>query len=430
MMCRVSILLGLSCWASLASGAPGEWSRFRGPNGSGLSEATTIPITWSADDYNWHVELPGIGHSSPVICGQRLFVTCGDPDTAERKIICLNTADGSTLWQRTFASQAFAQHHDNSYATATPAADGQGVVVVWPSSQQITLLALAPDGSDMWRRELGPLVGPHGAGASPVIVNDLVVLANEQEDYKVLARVMGQENPDGAAGESFLIAVDRLTGETRWKLPRTSTLAPFSTPCVLTTSDGRQELIFSSTSHGITAVDATSGQVTWQVPDVFTDRCVSSPIVAAGLVFASYGHGSTGNLLLAVRPGARQPAAEPTTVYEVTRNVPLVPTPLVANDRLYLWGDNGVVSCLDAPTGRLIWRVRVAGDFFGSPVHVAGRLYCIAKNGDVVVLAASDTFQELARVPLGEPSFSTPAVADGTMYLRTKSHLYSLGGKK
>ena len=108
--------------------------------------------------------------------------------------------------------------------------------------------------------------------------------------------------------------------------------------------------------------------------------------------------------------------------------MPLVPTPLVVGERLFLWTDGGVVSCLEVSTGKVIWRERVAGDFFGSPVCVANRLYCIAKNGDVVVLAASDTFQELARVPLGEPSFSTPAVADGVMYLRTSGHLYSLGG--
>jgi outer membrane protein assembly factor BamB len=427
MMCRGGSLLSLLCLASWVWGAPEEWDRFRGPNGSGLSDATTVPTTWTEDDYNWKVELPGVGHSSPVICGQRLYLTCADANTAERRIICLSTVDGSTVWRRDFPSHTFAQHRDNGYATATPAVDSRGVVVTWATSEDVTLLALSYDGSELWRRSLGPFIGPHGAASSPIIVDDLVVLANEQEDYKALARVMGREDPNGIAGESFILAVNRMTGETMWQVPRKSTLAPYSTPCIYRPDGGATEIIFSSTSHGITALDAASGKVSWEVTDVFDDRCVSSPIVAAGLVLASYGHGTGGALCLAVRPGS--PDSKPSIAYEVKHSVPLVPTPLVVGQRLFFWGDNGIISCLNVSTGKLIWRERVEGDFFGSPVCVADRLYCAAKNGDVVVLAVADACQELARVSLGEPSFATPAVADGVMYLRTASHLYSLGGK-
>jgi outer membrane protein assembly factor BamB len=421
-------MLYLLILVASAGGAQPDWNRFRGPNGCGLSDAATIPETWKDDDYNWKTALPGTGHSSPVVFGQQVFVTCADANTAERRIVCISTADGSVRWRRDYPSQTVAQHHDNGYATATPAVDSRGVVVTWATSQEVVLLALAHDGTEMWRRDLGPFIGPHGTGTSPVIVDDLVVLANEQEDFKALARVMGREDPHGVAGESFLIGVDRLTGETRWQVPRKSSLAPYSTPCVHKPADGSPELIFSSTSHGVTAIDVASGKVNWEVPDVFADRCVGSPVVAAGLVLASYGHGTAGALCLAVRPGSPAPPREPSVAYEVNSCVPLVPTPLVVGERLFLWTDGGVVSCLEVSTGKVIWRERVAGDFFGSPVCVANRLYCIAKNGDVVVLAASDTFQELARVPLGEPSFSTPAVADGVMYLRTSGHLYSLGG--
>ncbi|MHB8861863.1 MAG: outer membrane protein assembly factor BamB family protein, partial [Pirellulaceae bacterium] len=406
------------------------WDRFRGPNGSGLSDATTVPASWTENAYNWKVQLPGTGHSSPVVFGHHLFVTCADANTAERRIVCLNTADGSTVWRRDYPSRSLAQHPDNGYATATPAVDSRGVVVTWASAQEVVLLALTPDGTDMWRRELGPFIGPHGTGTSPLIVNDLVVLANEQEDYKALARAMGREDPNGLMGESFLIAVDRVTGETKWKVPRKSTLAPYSTPCLHRPENGSPELIFSSTSHGITAIDVASGNVNWEVADIFSDRCVGSPVTASGLIVAGYGHGTGGALCVAVRPGSQSPPREPSVAFEIKRSVPLVPTPLIVGERLFLWADSGVVTCLELPTGNLIWRERVAGDFFGSPVCIGNRLYCIAKNGDVVVLAASDTFQELARVSLGEPSFATPAVADGVMYLRTASHLYSLGGQR
>ncbi len=403
-----------------------EWNRFRGPNGSGVSDAATVPAEWTNGDYNWKVTLPGEGHSSPVVFGERVFLTCGDGETAERRIVCLSAVDGETIWRRDYPSHTYRQHRDNGYATATPAVDSEGVVITWATLEEVVLLALDPDGEEMWRRDLGPFVGPHGVGSSPILVDDLVVLANEQEDYQLLARLLGREEK-GPAGESFLIAVDRKTGETRWKVPRKTTLASYSTPCVHRLEDGSSEIVFTGTSHGITAVDVATGEVKWEIPDVFDDRCVGSPVVASGLVIAGYGHGVTGKLCLA----ARAPAAgqEPSIAYEVRSSVPLVPTPLVAGKRLFLWADNGVVTCLDLSTGEVIWRKRVSGSFYGSPVCVADRLYCIARNGDVVVLAAADEFEELARVPLGERSFATPAVSGGVMYLRTATHLFSLGGK-
>lgn len=420
------IAAGLLCLLPGAVLAAEDWNRFRGPNGSGVSDANSVPTEWTDEDYNWKVTLLGEGHSSPVVFGKRIFLTCGDAETAERQIVCLNAADGKTIWRRVYPSHTYRQHRDNGYATATPAVDGEGVVVTWATLEEVVLLALDHDGEEMWRRDLGPFVGPHGVGSSPILVAGLVVLANEQEDYKLLARLLGREEK-GPSGESFLIAVDRRTGETRWKVPRKTTLASYSTPCVNRLEDGSTEIIFTGTSHGITAIDAATGKVTWEILDVFEDRCVGSPVVASGLVFAGYGHGVTGKLCLAARGPATD--REPSIAYEVRSSVPLVPTPLAVGTRLFLWADNGVVTCLNLPTGDVIWRKRVSGSFYGSPICVADRLYCIARNGDVVVLAAADEFEELARVPLGEASFATPAVSGGVMYLRTATHLFSLGGK-
>ncbi len=420
----VFLLLGSPTYA-----AGQEWARFRGPNGSGLSDATTVPVKWTDRDYNWKVELPGVGHGSPVLWGERIFVTCGDPDTARRTILCLDTADGHTVWRRDYPSKTFRQHRSNSYATATPAVDADGVVVTWTTPQEVVLLALDADGRQRWRRSLGPYVGMHGSGSSPIIVEDLVVLANDQEDLKFLASLMGRENPTGPSGKSFLIAVDRHTGATRWQVPRRTTLSAYSTPCLVRPDGGPPELIFTSTSHGVTAVDPATGKVNWEVDDVFRDRCVGSPVWTPGLVIAGYGHGSRGSLCVAVRPGSRSEGRRPALAYEITKSVPLVPTPLVHRGRLLLWGDDGVVTCLKVSGREVIWRQRVGGSFYGSPVCVNNRLYCIARDGEVVVLAAGEKFAVLARVPLGEPSYATPAVSGGVMYLRTSSHLFSLGGR-
>jgi len=429
---RQSLLAGVAVMLSISFGGragEGQWSRFRGPNGTGISDATTVPAKWTEKDCNWKVKLPGIGHSSPVLWGNRIFVTCGERKTARRMMLCLDTADGRTLWQRDYPSRTHRQHRDNSYGTATPAVDADGLVVTWGTPQEVVLLALDLEGREVWRRGLGPYVGDHGTGASPIIVNDLVVLQNDQEDPKAIPGMYGP-NPTRAAGKSFLVAVDRKTGQTRWQVERRTWMSAYSTPCVSRSVEGRPELIFTSTAHGITAVDAATGKVNWEIDDVFKDRCVCSPVLAPGLVIAGFGYGTRGARFVAVRPGSREKGLAPRLAYDVRKPVPLVPTPLVKDGRLFLWGDDGIVACLRAASGEVVWRRRVGGRFYGSPVWVSNRLYCISKKGEVVVLAAADKFEVLARVPLGEPSFATPAVADGVMYLRTRSHLFSLGGSR
>jgi len=407
--------------------AEGEWSRFRGPNGSGTSDAATVPVKWTEKDYNWRVTLPGVGHSSPVVWGQRIFVTCGDPKTARRTVVCVSAADGRTLWRRDYSSMAYAQHPDSGYATATPVADADGVIVTWTTPEEVTLLALDLDGRQLWRRNLGPFVAVQGSGSSPIIYGDLVVLANDQENPSLIPG--HKKDPPEPIGKSSIVAVDRKTGRTRWQIDRPTAFSSLATPCVYQAEDGRPRLIFSSTLHGITAVDPTAGKIDWELDQNFADRCVSSPVTAPGLVIAGYGAGLRGTRYVALRPDVREKDGKPAVAYEVKKAISLVPTPLVKDGRLFFWTDDGVVSCLRVANGDLVWCERVGGSFYSSPVCVHDRLYCIAKSGEVVVLAAADHFEVLARVPLGEQSFATPAVAGGVMYLRTRSHLFSLGGK-
>jgi outer membrane protein assembly factor BamB len=419
-------IAGLLCSTGSYAGE-GEWSRFRGPNGSGISQATTVPAKWTEKDYNWKVPLPGVGHSSPVVWERRVFVTCGDAKTARRTVVCLAAADGHTLWQRDYPSTTYAQHPDSDYATATPAVDGHGVILTWTTPEEVTLLALDLEGRQLWRRHLGPFIAVQGSGSSPILCGDLVVLANDQENPSLIPG--HKKDPPEPIGKSFLIALDRRTGQTRWQIDRPTAFSSLATPCVCPSADGRQHLIFTSTIHGITAVDPATGKIQWELDQDFSDRCVGSPVVGDGLVIAGCGKGLRGTRCVAVRPDWQTKEAKPAVAYELTKALSLVPTPLVKDGRLFFWGDDGVVSCLRVASGELVWRERVGGSYYSSPVWVDHRLYCIARNGDVVVVAAADKFQLLARVPLGEPSFATPAVAGGVMYLRTRGHLYSLGGK-
>ncbi len=414
MHCRTCFVL-LFCAVSLLpsrSASGQQWTRFRGPNGGGECDASTIPTTWTSEDYNWRVELPGIGHSSPVIWGDRVFVTCADEEDATRIVRCLDTSDGSLIWEQSFESTTYKKHQFNSYAAATPAVDKDHVYVSWSTPQQYTLVALdRAKGEVVWRRNLEPYKGQHGSGASPILFEEMLIVPNDQPE------------------NSSAIALERMTGETRWRTELPIRKGGYATPCIYRPTGGEPQLILSGSAYGLHSLDPRTGEKIWQM-SLFKDRVVCSPMIASGLIIVGSGEGGRGTRMVAVRPGDPGQGVEPEVVYEMKAPMPYVCTPVVYGDLLFLWFDLGVVTCLDAPTGEIHWQERIGGNYFGSPVRVADRIYCISRKGEMVVLAAADEYELLARVDLEERSNSTPAIADGVMYLRTASHLMALGGKE
>ncbi|MFH1923089.1 MAG: PQQ-binding-like beta-propeller repeat protein [Planctomycetota bacterium] len=413
MMCRG--VLALVC--SLALTCPStvlaqHWPRFRGPNGAGTSEATTIPAHWTSADYHWRVELPGIGYSSPVVWGDRLFVTSGLEEDATQIIRCLRATDGGLTWERRFESTTHPKHQFNCYASSTPAVDADHVYYCFATPEKYTVLALdQQEGREAWRRDLGPFVAEHGFGASPMLFEGLVILPSDQD------------------GESSIVALDRTTGETRWKVEHRTEKTAYATPCLYQPERGPAQLIVNSWAHGISSLDPKTGGLNWE-QSVFRHRVVGSPAIAAGLIFGSCGGGGIGRQMIAVKPGNPATGVESEVAYEIEGSLPYVCTPVARGDLLFAWFDRGVVTCLDAPSGEIVWRERIGGEYFGSPVRVADRLYCISREGEMVVLAASRQFKEIARIDLEERSNSTPAVANGVMYLRTVSHVMAIGGEK
>jgi len=405
--------------ASLAQA--NEWPRFRGPNGQGISHAKTIPVKWTENDYNWKVTLPGTGHSSPVVWGDKVFVTCANQKAGRGSIVALNVSDGKTLWEKEYTLTSYRMNSLNNYATATPVVDAERIYSLWPTPKETLLTALDHNGTEVWKRTFEGVHCQHGAGSSPIILDDIVVFTNEHE----------QEFSEKET-QSAWIAVDCKTGQTRWELQRqTGPKTSYSTPCVYLPAGGTPQLVFTSFAHGITAVEPRTGTVVWEVKSAFISRVVSSPVVAGELLIGACGDASAGKRLIAIRPGTDEKNAEPAEVYKIdSSSVPYVPTSLSMGDLLFTFHDTGYVSCLRSATGEQLWREKPAGRFYGSPVWVDGRLYCITTEGEVVVLGAGPVYQLLAVNPLGEKSHTTPAVAEGKMYLRTYSHLISIGGKK
>ena len=408
-----------------------EWTRFRGPNGTGISTADTIPTQWTESDYNWKVNLPGKGHASPVLWGEKIFIHTADqingtrPATAEsapamRSLMCLHTADGRTLWKKSFPStlaKGYRVRAQNSLASSTPVVDEERVYVAWSTGDTTTMTAFTHTGNVVWDRQLGPYFSGHGFSTSPILFEDLVIIQMHQ-------RLPRDEDPLETTA-SYVIALDRHTGDTVWKTDRENALsAAHAVPFLFETPEGSVELVMSSRSHGLTGFDPGNGTVKWSL-DVLERRPIGSPIAALGLIFGTSGSGGNVNSVVAIRPGP-----SPEKVYEIKKNAPYVPTLIAHDDLVFLWFDKGIVTCIDGPTGAIHWKERVGGDFFSSPIIVGNRIFCTDVMGTTVVLAASRDFQLLAKNKCGDNVHASPAVSGGRLYLRTYHHLISMGGGK
>lgn len=385
-----------------------NWDRFRGPNGSGQSEDDSIPALWEPENFLWKQPLNSVGHGSPVVWENRLFLTSAAPASGAQLVFAFDAHTGVQLWQKQFEVPLYHINTRNSYASSTPAVDAEHLYVMWLENDHITLVALKHDGSEVWRRDVGPYEEVHGFGKSPMVVDDLVCVANDSD------------------AESAVVAFDRNSGEVRWKLPRKSGTTSFGTPCVLDPTAKDKQLITSCTASGLTAIDITTGKAVWQAfEDDLTARCVSSPIVANGMIFVACGEGGSGKVLIAARPSANN--SPPQEIYRLTKSVPQVPTVVANGDLLFLWHDRGIVTCCDLATGKQIWRERVGGDFHSSPVRAGKKIFCCSRQGDVVVLAADKEYKLLARNSLKETCVATPAVAHHRLYVRTDATLYCIG---
>ena len=385
------------------------WTRFRGQNGAGRSELKGIPHSWQAEDYRWSRKLPGVGHSSPVSWGARVLITSGDEASGQRHLLAIDADKGSTLWQCSFEDLSHRKHQLNSFASGTPTVDSNGIYLGWGTPDNVTIVAVKHDGTVRWKKQLGPFKSGHGFGVSLTLYKDLLIIPNEHE------------------GQSRLLALSTADGSIRWQVERESRVS-YATPCIHK-NGSRDELIFVNWHYGITAVDPASGAQLWQA-DVFDkshiESSIASPIIAGGLVLGVSGWLGHGNEVIAVQPPPVGSDEAPRQVYRISRGAPLCTTPLVQDDLLFLWSDNGVVTAADSQTGKIHWQKRIGGTFYSSPICLDGAIYNIDVNGKVTVLKAAAEYQQLGSCSLGDPCHSTPAIGHGRLYLRTFTTLSAL----
>lgn len=407
------VILALAVLAVAAgTAAAGNWPRFRGPNGTGVAADKNVPVKFSASDgILWKTPIPGVGHSSPIVWGSRVFLQTAADDGSDRRLLCLDAADGKVLWSRAAPGRRAHTHRRSSLASSTPATDGERVYAIFWNGRKIHLTAYDFKGTEVWTRDLGGFKSQHGAGMSPVVYDGKVFVNMDQ---------------DGAAE---LVALDARSGKPAWRAARKAFRTCYSTPFLRKRPDGKDELVVASTA-GITGYNPTSGAENWTYTWSFTGmplRTVGSPILASGLIVIGSGDGRGDRDLIAVRPGDKGDVTSTNLVWEERKSFPYVPTLLSKGDHLYSVNDSGFAACHVTKTGEEVWRVRLGSPVSSSPILVDGKVYAVGEDGTVFVFQAATTFKLLGKSELGETVFSSPAVADGRLFIRGREHLFCIG---
>ena len=370
-----------------------------------------VPVAWNADTHiAWKIELPGRGWSSPVLAKGRLYLTTatGDEDIVLHAL-CLDAASGRTLWDceilRPDPAAARTMHRKNSPASSTPIVKDARLYVHFG---HMGTAALDLDGKIVWRQTALAYPPVHGAGGSPILVNDALVFSCD-----------GERDP-------FVAALDSATGAVRWQTPRNSPAKKqfsFSTPLAIEVGGVQQ--IVSPGSGFVAGYDVRDGREIWRVGYGEGYSIVPRPVFAHGLLFVSSGFDSP--VLHAIRPdGASGDVTATHIVWTSRKGAPLTASTLVLGDEIYFVSDAGIATCADAKTGEVHWSERFGGGFSASPVAAEGRIYFQNETGVGYVIKADPKFELLATNDLAERSLASYAVADGAIFIRTEKHLWKV----
>ena len=397
----ICLLVGVSLRAE-------EWPQFRGPTGQGHSTEVGLPLEWSESrNIAWKVPVDGSGWSSPVVAGGRVWLTAARPSgrsSVSLRAMAFDVATGRVVVDTEVfkVSTATALNPKNSRASPTPIVDGDRVYVHFGPDGTA---ALTTAGAVLWTKKL-PYEPQHGGGGSPALYRDLLIV-----------------NCDGNGDEAYVIALDTRTGQTRWRKDRRRPAAQaYSTPLII--RSGERDLAISVGAFRTVAYDPNSGDEIWRVgyDDGFSN--VPRPVFGAGLLFIATGFNSP--TLIAVRPDGRGDVTRSHVAWTVSRGAPYTPSPLLIDTRLYYVSDTGVLTCADAPSGRILWQQRLGGNYSASPVYADGRIYYSSEEGVTTVIGGGPTFQKLAVNTLDEPTLASIAVSGGAMFIRSEGHLYKV----
>jgi outer membrane protein assembly factor BamB len=404
---RFLLFVFLFLFGSKAQGA--DWPGWRGPAGTGVSKEDHLPTQWSATEkVRWRITLSGKGVSTPIVVGDRIFLTASEGRKSERlHVYCFHRVDGRTLWHTRLLGTAESEGEfgPGGMAVPTPAADTRHVYVLFGTGE---LASFDFDGQPIWIRSLAQEYGAFrnrwGMGASPLLLDGLLVILVDHW------------------GASYLLGIDAATGRNRWKTARDAAVN-WSSPVA---ACGGKQIVVSGTNK-VKGYDANTGRELWTVMEM-QQECISSPIAEGNKVFAASG---PGGLALALRlNGGQGDLPETNVVWRSRRGTPNIPSPLCLDDYYYQVSDQGIATCLSVPTGAELWRERLRGSYHASLVAGDGKVYFTNLEGVTSVVRAGPRFHLLARCSLGEAIVASPAISKGQLFFRGEKHLYCIGEPK
>ena len=390
-----------------------DWNEFRGGDRQSISPLTGLPLRWNLQkNIAWKKPIEGFGLSSPVIVGHRLWVTTALEKDKTLHLICLHADTGEILWDlKAFQKESLRKiHGKNSHATPTPLVYGDRCIAHFGSHGTI---ATDLEGRVLWRTEI-PYYHHHGPGSSPVLVDDTLIIACDGHsesfyDDHVIA---------GVKEAQFVVGLDVATGKERWRNARDGQHS-YATPLVIEV-EGQKQVICPG-GNGIIAYHPESGEELWSY-QTKGYSVVPRPVFGHGLVFVCTGYDEPE--LVAIRPPAKGPLSDSHVEWKSTQAVPLNPTPILLGNQLYTISDSGVLSCLEATTGKLTWRRRLGGNYSASPVFADGRLYFLNEAGETTVVEPGNKYQFLAKNPLRGTTLASISIARHALFIRTDTELF------
>ena len=384
-----------------------NWPGWRGPQGDGTCGEKDVPKRWDVATAAWKIEMPGIGHASPIIWGDRVFTVTAFPEKLDRVLLCFDRATGKILWQRTVVHGPLEKiNRENSYASGTPATDGQRVYVNFRVGDELVVAAHdAADGRQLWLVRPGTHEGEWGFSNEPVLYKDKVIVDGDSK------------------GNSFLIALSSADGSTRWRVDRTHRGISYSAPLIREMA-GRIQLVQCG-DRCVTSFDPDTGQPLWTV-DGPSEEFVATPFYCpqAGLVFISSSWPQ--RHLLAIKPDGQGDVTQTHVAWRDNKGAPYIPSFMVVDGFLFSVNATGVAFCYEAATGKVQWQERL-GRHHASPVLIEGLVYFINDDGVIHVIRPGTTFDLVAKYELGEPCYASPAISDGQVFLRGFKHLFCIG---
>lgn len=406
------LALVLAALAAFASSALAEnWPGWRGPRGDGTSEEPAAPTSWSpTKNILWKTPIPGKGHASPIVWEDRVFtVTCLE-ESDERVLLCLDRISGRILWQRTVLKSPLEPlHRLNSRASSTPVTDGKLVYCTFLDREEMVVSAFDFEGKEVWTVRPGVFSSVHGYCANPVIHKQSLIVNGDHD------------------GQSYIVSLDRATGKTIWKIDRENHVRSYSTP-IIRTIDGRTQMILSG-SKSVASYDPDNGKRHWVI-DGPTEQFVASMVYNGKLLFMTCGYPE--RHMMAIRPDGKGNVTSTHIAWRMKGQLDCsyVPSPIAAGPYFLVVSDFGIASCIEADSGKRLWREKLDKSHSASLVSAGGLVYFLSDQGVMKVVRPGPTLQVVATSELGENCYTSPAISQGSIFIRGEKHLFRIGEKK